>query len=89
MIARRGDRPGGTGVQAARTAHLPGAGMRAERFLQPHVKRFLEGPDQLARLERQPRHGQRITRIGPQIAFALVPGLHEGRAARQVDQDIA
>ena len=60
MFARRGDGARWANIKTAGAGGLFGAGMRAQGFLKPHVKRFFEGAHKLRRVKCQPFDGNGI-----------------------------
>ena len=89
MIAIGEDRARGADVEAFAAPGLPGPRMRTKMRLQRHVKRFLEGADQLRGFEHRVRDCRQAARIGAQIALAFLRRGKHRRAARQIQYDIA
>ena len=72
MIARGRDRAGRAEIEAAAAADDLGTRMRAKILGELDVARFVEGADEVPRLQRCTQHRSRITGIGAQIAFAQI-----------------
>ena len=92
MIAVGPDRAGGAGVETAGAAGPTRSGRGAERGLEPHVKRQLEGAGGVGGViyRRLDRYG--VAGVGAEVALALVRGGKSGappERSRRMSQALA
>src|SRR5260370_35416975 len=65
------------------------ARMRAQMLVEGYVARFVEGTDQITRLQYDTQYRRRVAGIGTQVSIAQIDSREQRNAAAEIDNDIA
>src|SRR3984957_8159212 len=89
MVSGRHDGAGGAKVEATCAAGDLRARMRAQMLAETDVARFVEGTDEVTRLQCDTQYRRRVAGIGTQVAIAQIEAGEQGGAAGKIDNDVA
>ena len=89
VISRRRDGARRTKVETAGATGTLRSRVGAQPCLEVDVARFLEGADEISRLEDSLKHRSRTAGIGTQITFAQIGSCKQRGATREIEDDVA
>src|SRR6202034_552687 len=89
MISGRRNGAGRAKVEATCAADDLRARMRAQMLIETDVARFVEGTDEVARLQYDTQYRRGVARIGTQVAVAQIDAGEQRGAAGKIDNDVA